>query len=175
MGEPAHAEAEPPPAASLATITIGGSRRTPAPASGKVAFAPGTKPARAAAPSAEQAESIEGVIAWWRRQRTAERLPSPGTLKLPAWPNTALFSFEDVDAAPQAIRLGGAMPTPSSITLTPALAIWLVDAARLALRSADICRESAWFGDTGAIEAILLPLSLHGKPDHVLYHLRRLT
>ena len=175
MSEPAHAEGEPPPAASLATITIGGRSRAATPAAGKVAFAPGAKPARGAAPSAEQAESIEGVIAWWRRQRTAERLPSPGTLKLPAWANTALFSFEDIDAAPQAIRLGGAMPTPSSITLTPALAIWLIDAARLALRSADMCRESAWFGDTGAIEAILLPLSLHGKPDHVLYHLRRLT
>ena len=175
MGEPAHAEGEPPPAASLATITIGGKSRTPAPASGKLALAPNGAQPCVAAPSAEQAGSIEEVVAWWRRQRTAERLPSPGTLKLPAWPNTALFSFENIDAAPQAIRLGSAIPTPASITLTPALAIWLIDAARLALRSADMCRESAWFGDTGAIEAILLPLSLHGKPDHVLYHLRRLT
>jgi hypothetical protein len=175
LGEPARADLGPPPAASLATISIGSARRAPPPKPGKLAFAPGGAPAQSAGPSSAKLHTVADVIAWWRRQRTAERLPSPAALDIGAWPNTALFSFEHPDAAPQAVRLGGSTPMPSSIALTPALAIWLVEAARAALRSADMQRESAWFSDTGAVEAILLPLSLHGRPDHVLYHLQRLT
>ena len=174
MGEPAHAEDAPPPAASLATITIGGKARRGA----------GRRQGRLCA--GRQAGARRSAIGrTGREHRGGDRLVAApadrrastlaGRAQAARLAEHRALQLRGYRCAPQAIRLGGAMPTPSSITLTPALGIWLIDAARLALRSADMCRESAWFGDTGAIEAILLPLSLHGKPDHVLYHLRRLT
>lgn len=188
---PAASEDLLPPPASLTTIRVRGRTRT---AQDKVFLdlAAGAAGTGAAGPSGRAAAqpgrgTVEELIAYWSRLRRGTDLPSPADLNYAAvasgWPNTVLLHFDPgpgetpEEATPRAVRVIGPTPEAASghtIPITPRVAAWIVNLAREALHRAEMVRDIEHFPDSlGWLEAVLLPLSMRGIPDHVLYHLRR--
>lgn len=177
-----------PPPASLTTIRVRGRSRS----AQEKAFLNLDAAAGAAGPSGPATArpgngTVEELIAYWSRLRRGDNLPSPADLNYAAvasgWPNTVLLHFDPgpgetpEEATPRPVRVIGETPQAASaraIPITPRVASWIVDLAREALHSADIMRDIDHFPDSvGWLEAVVLPLSMRGIPDHVLYHIRR--
>lgn len=180
-----------PPPASLTTIKVRGRSRT---AQEKAvlnldARAAGWGIAGPSGPAIARPGqgTVEELIAYWSRLRRGDTLPSPADLNYTAvaagWPNTVLLHFDPgpgetpEEATPRPVRVIGETPQAASaraIPITPRVASWIVDLAREALHTAEMMRGIEHFPDSvGWLEAVLLPLSMRGIPDHVLYHLRR--
>jgi hypothetical protein len=146
-------------------------------------------PAGDAPPGPRAAQpSPDDLVTYWRALRDGRPLPSPLDLDrrgvAARWRNSGLLSYAadggaTGDPVPRALPLAPASDggdDAQQIPLSGDLVASILDLADRTLELGRPVRDTirAAEGDGGGpVEAVLLPLSLSGDPDHVLYHLRR--
>jgi hypothetical protein len=180
------------PAASLTTIPIRGGRLGPKPAATKrelyegVLEAAAPLPPVAALPAGKQ-RSAEELVAYWATLCAGRPLPAVLDLDRPrialGWRNVGLLSYVSDggatgDPVPRALPLSEQATSaddPLYIPLGGEVVGWVLDLAERTLQLGRPVRDTSRLseGGIGRLEALLLPFTLRGTPDHVLYHLRR--
>jgi hypothetical protein len=183
-------DGEPPPAASLASVPLRGRRREPRAAKSElyagVLDAPAALPVAPLPPSGTQ-RSADELIDYWRALCGTRLLPSPldldRTMVALGWRNSGLLAYaadggNAGDAVPRPLPLAqvaAGAEDPLYIPLSSEIVGWVLELAGTTLHLARPVRETTRLAASavGRLEAVVLPLSLRGAPDHVLYHLRR--
>jgi hypothetical protein len=130
--------------------------------------------------------SADDLVTYWRALRDGRALPSPLDLDrrgvASRWRNSGLLSYAadggaTGDPMPRALPLAPAQDggsNPQEIPLSGDLVASILDLADRTLELGRPVRETIRVAEgDGPVEAVMLPLSLGGDPDHVLYHLRR--